>query len=965
MNRSRWERLHHIFDEARALPIDERSTFVARACAEDEWLRGEAQSLLEADAASPEFLTGPALQGLAQAMASDGWSLRSGEAIGPYKVLQFLGAGGAGEVWRARDDRLGRDVAIKVLLPHIATDPDRLRRFAEEARSAGALNHSNILTVYDVGNHHGTPYLVAEYLDGQSLRQRLGAQALSVADAVAIAVDIARGLAAAHAAAIVHRDLKPENTFLKSDGTVKILDFGLAKLQLSLKEPISTPHTITGVIVGTAGYMAPEQVNGEVVDGRADLFGLGVMLYEMLGRRHPFRQASTFDTLHAVVTSEPPDVSSLNADVPAPLSRIVTRLMAKAPGARFQSALDVIWSLEQLTLPSGGGPGTPRHPAAADRPRAPRFVSAGIAVIAAVALMAVWLVFARESAQQGSREPELTQFTWPLPDGVSLGSAPAVSPDSRHIAFVGRDAKASQLYMRDRRSTEATAIAGTEGATHPFWSPDGSSFGFFAGGRLMKMSWPGGAPVPLAEALFSFGATWSPSGTILFAPDVIMTGLSRVAAAGRDVGVASVLDMSLGDTSHAWPAFLPDGVHFLYFVRSARDDRRGVYVGSLDQTPVHARVPLLRSDSNVTYVPLPGTSEGELLSVVNGRIEARRFDAKTLTVTGDPRRVGSIGAADTTLSQSAMLSASPDVLVVATKTVPYGNRLEAVDRGGHQIQSWDVLESQNWPRLSPDGRYLARQRVDELRNTPDIWVDDLQRGTSIRVTTALEPDLRPAWSADGRYLAYVTGNNPGRPGHRIITIAAADGTGVVRTFPCPGGEYCEPTDWMSRGLLVNVIAGGHRAVWLVSMDRNTAAQPLLADTTDERDARLSPDGNWVAYVSAEGGRPEVLIRSIEGPARRIPVSRAGGDHPVWRRDGRELFYIDPAGQLRTVPVGWHSGAPALGLPSNVNVPPIGRGHWGTPYDVSADGSRVYLLRGSDDSGARDLHVIIGWRALLK
>ena len=963
MNRSRWEQLHHIFDEARALPIGERATFVARACAEDDWLRAEAQSLLDADASSSDFLTEPALQRLARSMASDGWSLQSGETVGPYTILELLGAGGAGEVWRARDERLGRDVAIKVLLPHVATDADRLRRFADEARTAGALNHSNILTVYDVGDHRGTPYLVSEYLDGQNLRQRLDAQPLSVAEAVAIALEIARGLAAAHAASIVHRDLKPENTFLKSDGTLKILDFGLAKLQLSLDGPISTPHTVTGVIVGTAGYMAPEQVNGEHADGRADLFGLGVMLYEMLARRHPFRQTGTFDTLHAVVTSEPPDVSSLNADVPVPLARIVARLMAKAPAARFQSALDVIWALEQINLTTDSTAGTPKHPVA-NRPRAPWLAAAGVAMIAIVGLV-FWLTSANESPRQAGRDLELTQFTWPLPDGMSLGSEPAVSADSRYVAFVGRDASGSHLYVRDRRSTDPMTIAGTEGAVHPFWSPDGSSLGFFAGGRLMKMAWPGGAPVPLAEALFPFGATWNRSGTIVFAPDVILAGLRRVAAAGGVALPTTALDTSLGDTAHAWPTFLPDGVHFLYFVRSAQDDRRGLYVGSIEQVSEQTQTPLLRTDSNGTYVPVPGTSEGELLYVVNGRVEARRFNAKTLMLVGDPRRVGSVTAADTALSQSAMLGASPDVLVVAAKTVPYGNRIEGIDRDGRRFRSWDAVEAQNWPRLSPDGRYLARQRVDALRNTPDIWVDDLERGTSSRVTTALEPDLRPSWSADGRYLAYATGNIPGRPGTRTLRIAAADGTGVVQTFPCPGGEYCEPTDWTSRGLLVNVIGGGHRDVWLVPTDPGAAAQPLLAEASDERDARLSPDGNWIAYVSNESGRPEVSMRSIEGAVRRIPVSGAGGDHPVWRRDGTELFYVDPEGQLLAVPVRWRGGVPALGLPSKVNVPRMGQGHWGTPYDVSPDGSRVYLLRAGDDSGAREMRVIIGWRALLK
>jgi serine/threonine protein kinase len=347
MSTARWEDVERIFVEARQLPADARAEFIARACGADDALRSEALSLLKADAASGEFMKCPALDRLAQAMASEGWSLRGGESIGPYTILELLGSGGAGEVWRARDERIGRDVAIKVLLPHFASDADRLGRFAEEARTAGALNHSNILTVYDVGEHHGIPYLVSECLEGRSLRQRLDAGSVSMSETLTIALGIARGLAAAHAGTIVHRDLKPENVFLRSDGGVKILDFGLAKLRLE-GVPSGGSRTMTGVIVGTAGYMAPEQVKGENVDARADLFSLGVMLYEMLAGEHPFRRESTFETLHAVLTVEPPDVPSLNPRLPAALDRIVMRLLEKPPGARFQTALDVIWALEQV-----------------------------------------------------------------------------------------------------------------------------------------------------------------------------------------------------------------------------------------------------------------------------------------------------------------------------------------------------------------------------------------------------------------------------------------------------------------------------------------------------------------------------------------------------------------------------------------------------------------------------------------
>jgi Tol biopolymer transport system component len=538
-----------------------------------------------------------------------------------------------------------------------------------------------------------------------------------------------------------------------------------------------------------------------------------------------------------------------------------------------------------------------------------------------------------------------------------------VSPDGRQIAFVGRSGTSSQLYVRGRGSVEAVAIPNTEGAAHPFWSPNTTFLGFFAREQLMKVAWRGGAPAPLAQALFPFGGTSNSAGTIVFAPDVILTGLFRVGPPGGKVESATLLDPSLGDTSHCWPAFLPDGVHFVYFVRSAQDDRRGLYLGRIDQPATHADSLLLRSDSNAVYVPVPGTPEGVLLYVVNGRIEARRFDTKSLSLVGDTRAIG-LAAAGTTLIQPAMLSASADVLAFAVSTVPYGNRLEAVDRSGRRLRLWNEPEAQNWPRISPDGRYLARQRVDELRNTPDIWVEDLERGTNVRVTTAIESDIRPVWSADGRYLAYVSGKLPRRPGTRILSIAAADGTGVVRKLPCPG-EYCEPTDWTPRGLLVNVVDAQRSDVWIVPTENGMAAHSLLADPFVERDARMSPNGRWVAYVSEESNRAEVFVRTVSGVLKRIAVSSNGGDQPVWRPDGSELFFVDPHGQLLGVAVHWsRDGSPLFGLSAKLNVPPMGRAHWGTPYDVSPDGSRIYFLRGNDDFPPHEIHVVIGWRELL-
>ena len=953
-----WEDLERIFTDARLLPPEARAEFVAQSCGTEE-MRREALALLAADRASGDFLTRPALEKLAQSVGTNGWNLRPGDRLGVYTITRLLGAGGMGEVWRARDDRIGRDVAIKVLLPHLSHDADRVRRFSSEARAAGALNHPNIVTVYDVGDHYGMPCLVVECLEGRNLRQRVEAGPVPTDEAVVLALGITHGLAAAHASGIVHRDLKPENIFIRSeDGGVKILDFGLAKLQSGVDaRQTNASGTATGVMAGTAGYIAPEQLKDEPADARADLFAVGVILYEMLSGRHPFRCASTFETLNAVLTVRPPDLSAANDQVPASLSSVVMRLLEKAPQARFQTAIDLAWALEQRPVSTSGRSGDPRPVAVrTSRSRMAAWIAAP-AVTAAV-LLGAWQVLPQSTVASAP----VTQFTVTVPPGLSLASAPAVSPDGQRIAFVGKDSSGSRLFVRSLASRDATIVPGSEGASRPFWSADGRSLGFFAAGRLTTLAWPGGAPVALASAPYAYGASWSRAGGILFAPDIILTAIRRATVTGRDADPVTQLD-NTADTAHWWPVYLPDDTHFLYHVRSIDDARIGVYLGRVDR-PSPPASPLFRADSNVAYVPIPGTSDGVLLYVVDGRIEARRFDTTQLTVAADAKALG-LSAGNTTIYQPMMVSASPDVLAFAESNIPYGSRLEAVDRRGNRMRLWAKAEPLNWPRLSPDGTQIALQRVDVLRNNPDIWVEDLERQTRVRVTTASTPDIQPVWSPDGRQLVYVTGHPPGRPGKRTLSIAGADGSGVLRSFPCPE-EYCEPSDWSEDGrLLINVRNAQGWDVWTVSSKDGGSAHPLLSQSFSERDARFSPNGRWLAYVSDETGRPEVSVRPAADPGRRIPISPNGGAAPVWRRDGTELFFVDPRGQLHTVPVRWNAdGSPSFSAPQAMTVPAIGFGHWGTQYDVSRNGNRVYSLRENLDPAPHEIQVVTGWRARL-
>jgi len=885
--------------------------------------------------------------------------LAEGTFVGPYRIVALLARGGMGDVYRAADPRLDRDVALKTLTSAERGDGRAVERFLQEARITASLDHPNILKVFDVGMSNGRPYLVSELLDGETLRAPIGRGPLAPADARRIASALTSGLVAAHARGLVHRDLKPENVFLTKSGTAKILDFGIAKLAQDPALPRGVA-TLTGVVLGTAGYLAPEQVKGDPVDARTDLFALGSILFELMTGQRAFVREHTIDTLHAIVHDDPPDLLPAGA----PLTAIVKRLLAKAPDARFQSAADLLWTLEQIdsTEVRTPSPVTPGR----------RFlgVGGGWAIAGAAAALAMILVALiawrlREQAPGPTAAPDLTQFTWSLPAGTALDSAPIVSPDGRSIAFtaaVSSDS-APRLFVRPLASRDATAIEGTDGAKQPFWSPDGMAIAFFARGKLMRVAVAGGVPVEICDAPDGKGGAWSPTGNIVFGPNIIFEGLSRVSAEGGPVQPATLVDFDRGENSHRWPVFLPDGIHFLFFVRASIDERRGVYVARLDRPASRPGSPLFRSESEAVFVPTSGRERGVLLSAADGQLQARPFDAAALRLVGDPRMLP-VAAGANTPYHSAMLSASADLLATVGTPITYGVRMGTVARDGTAVRTSE-REPQGWPRLSPDGRRLARQRVDPVRGNPDIWVEDLHDGSLARVTTATGSDLLPVWSPDGLRLAYGSGTMH----ERRLSIAAADGTGVVRELPCPAA-YCEPTDWSpdGRSLIVNTGAptSGAGDVWSVSLEVGGSATAILSGPFREYDARISPDGHWLAYVSEETGRPVVSVRAMSGPPSRLVVSSNGGSQPVWRRDGREILYVDLEGRLRGRSVHRQPGSElTLGVANALSVPLIGSGHWGTQYDVSPDGEYVYFIDRTLAPRPSDISVVIGWRALLK
>lgn len=584
-------------------------------------------------------------------------------------------------------------------------------------------------------------------------------------------------------------------------------------------------------------------------------------------------------------------------------------------------------------------------------------------MVVAVAVATGWWL----ASQYGRKAPagELTRFTWTLPADTSLDSAPVVAPDGRSIAFTANEAAGTRLFVRELDSLDAKPIAGTEGAALPFWSPDGQSLAYFIGGKLMKVSLPNGAPAVVADAPVGRGGAWTSSGAIVFSPDVILSGLSRVLAEGGKAEPITLLDPSRGETSHWWPVALPDGIHFLYYIRSVDAEHRGIYVARVDRPAAPAGERLFFSDSGAAYVPISGSDEADLIYVANGRVESRRFNTASLTVDAHARTVDFLPA-QVTVSNPLLVSASNDVLAYAESIVPAAVRLASVGMDGTGLRLWEGAPAHNWPRISPDGRLIAREHIDATFSQPDIWVEDLERGTVYPVLKTLEPDMSPVWSPDGRQLAFVTGHLPGRHGKLTLNIVAADGTGIIRSLPCPG-DYCEPTDWSADGssLLLTVQESNNQNVWIASTGPDGGAKPLLTADFDEKDARYSPDGRWVAFVSTEAGRPEVLVHTIAGPPRRMLVSGEGGTQPVWRRDGKMLYFVDLAGRVRNVAVRWAgNGDPSFGLPDQPNLPEVGFGHWGTQYDISPDGSRLYFMQPTQELPPHEIQVAINWRELL-
>ena len=890
-----------------------------------------------------------------------------GTRFGRYEIRSQVGAGGMGEVYRARDTELGRDVAIKVLPASLSTDTDRLHRFQQEACAAGALNHPNLLSIYDVGKHDGSPYVVSELLQGETLRKRIAGTPLNQRRAIDYALQLAHGLAAAHEKGIVHRDLKPDNIFVTNDGRVKILDFGLAKLiqadgdQQQTDIPTRRVDTDPGVAMGTVGYMSPEQLKGRAVDQRSDIFAFGAVLYEMLSGRRAFHGESAAETMSAILKEDPPDLSETNQRVSPALERLVNHCLEKNPEERFHSARDLVFALEALSGSAPTSAQTMAMTALSSRRLTRReLILASVAAVAVVAAIILGIVlvssYFRRSTPQAAAA--VTRFLILPPEKADYLGSPVISPDGRLIIFTARDASGKEsLWIRPLDSLDAHPLPGTEmlgSGSLPFWSPDSRSIGFFAGGKLKRIDVSGGPAQTLCDAPGNGGGTWNREGVIVFMRNNLGDGLYRVSSTGGTPTPVTTLDKSHNEIGHAWPRFLPDGRHFLFLSLGNLQEKTAIFVGSLDSKETKL---LLNAQSNMAYAP-----PGYLLFAREQTLMAQGFNADRLELTGEAVPVAEgIGRALSTGSIFFSVSET-GLLVYRSSQLAAGSQLVWFDRAGKQLGTLGAPGGYAAIRLSPDGKHVALQRPDDEKRTLDIWLIELAHGTPTRLTFDPAIDAYPIWSPDGSHIAFAST----REGLANLYQKLSGGAGGDELL-FKSDDPKLPTDWSPDGryLLYQDRSQKDLDLWVLPLFGERKPMVFLQTDFAEQYARFSPDGRWIVYVSNESGKTEVYVRSFPDSGGKWQISNGGGAQPHWRRDGKELFYLSPDKKLMAVEVNGSSGTFQSAIPKPLFDLHVNSTDRFSDYDVTADGQRFLVNTVVEQNARSPVTVVMNWTADLK
>jgi Tol biopolymer transport system component len=939
----RWHEIERLYHAAVERPPETRAAFLSQACRDDRALRDEIQALLAREQAAERFLELPAIERTG--------ALAPGDTIGSCTVRERIGAGGMGDVYRAHDVALGRDVAIKVLLPAFLANPDRLARFEREARVLAALNHPHIGGIYAFERTPHGGALILELVEGPTLADEIARTAadghgLPIAQCLAIARQLADALDAAHEKGIVHRDLKPSNIKLSSAGQIKVIDFGLAKADTAREdgEPAST-LTIRGVVMGTAAYMSPEQARGKTVDRRTDIWSFGCVLYEMLVGRAPFKGQTTSDTLAAVLRSDP-DWAALPAATPAPTRLLLRRCLEKDPAQRLRDIGDARFDLESQPASEAGAP-PPLRPGMTPA----RAIGAALLVGAAAAGGALWRGRAADPAPAPETAP--IEFRFPAPANQSVYGGLAISRDGRRVAF----STLGRLWVRSLETGEVREVVGGENGTWPFWSPDGSALGFVQGTELKKLALDSGAVVRIGSrpTAIHLGATWGANDTILIASG---GGLYTVPASGGTVSPLGT-PAEPGHAVRSRPCFLPGGRRFLYHEQTR--NHGAIFAGTLGSPEVTR---IVDAASGAEYV-----APGYLLFMRGTALVAQQFDHQTLARSGAPVAVVadiSPGFLDGWIQFSA---SDTGVLTYGLPRQGVPGALRWFDRDGTastwlpQLEGTELLN----PMFAPGGDRIAMNAIAPAQGTSDIWIHDLARDVRSQVTLDAAQDADPVWSPDGREIVFVSN----RSGRMALYRKAVDGTRPEERLHEFAAEAASvvPTDWTSDGkhIVFSVSSnppGGWR-IWVLPLSPGAKPARVLPELEiNQYGGRVSPDGRWIAYTAIDGAHLALFVQPFLESGQRTRISRAGGTHPRWVAAGRELVFWAWPGGIMSVGIGHAPTGFVAGVPRPLVSTPVldlidGRPH----YDITRDGRRL-LLRQQSGASEGAIAVVANWPARL-
>jgi Tol biopolymer transport system component len=881
-------------------------------------------------------------------------TLNAGTKLGPYEILAPIGAGGMGEVYKAKDTRLGRDVAVKVLPAQLSSSAELRQRLEREAKTISALSHPHICALFDVGRENDTDYLVMEFLEGETLADRLAKGALSMDQALRIAIEIAGALDAAHRSGIVHRDLKPGNVMLTKSG-VKLLDFGLAKLAVPDKSAVSQatslptalqesqPLTTRGTILGTFQYMAPEQLEGGEADARSDIFSFGCVLYEMLTGKKAFTGKSQASLIGSIMSSDPPPISSIQPMIPASLDRIVKGCLAKEPEHRWSTAHDVMLQLQWIAE-GGSMAGVPAPVVARRKNREKLAWSLLAAALVAVAALAYGFV------RRAPTPPALVRFDFVPPPEIATMDVPRISPDGRLLAFDATDMEGkARIWVRPLNALTAQPLPGTDGGIRPFWSPDSRYVAFIADGVMKKVDVTGGPPTKICDAPGGSDGTWSPEGVILF--DGTGTDpIYRVPAAGGTRTALVKLDTARKETSVGWPQFLPDGKHFLYLLTGEKPEDSAYWVASLDSNEKKTLAP---AQTLVEYAP-----PGYLLFVRDRTLVAQPFDAKALKTMGEPvplaEKIGTdnVGLARFSVSNNGVL---------AYRTGESGGRLLWRDRAGRELDTLGDPGDYHNPAFSPSGDRVAFNINDARTGKTDLWIRDLARGVNSRFTLGAGNNYRAVWSPDGATIVF----SSDRAGVIDLYEKPTKGSGDEKVL-LHSDDPKSAASWTKDGRYIAYASLNPKTqwdLWALPTFGDRKPIPIAVSPFVETSPMFSPDGRFVAYVSTESGREEIYVQTFPEAGGKWQVSNSGGADPSWRTDGKELYYRSPDQKLMAVEVRGGADFQA-GVPQPLFPVRVRPGTSRNKYAPFPDGQRFLFAAPLGRESMAPTTVVLNWPASL-